>query len=68
MNPADDTPAEAPREGVGRYLTARDLPGSEEDIARNAAPPLRRSADASRRRVVGELKDIRAALAAAIDD
>ena len=63
-------PAEAdrPREGVHRYLTAKDLPARDEDTARDTGPPLRRASDASRLRLVQELKDIRTALADAIAD
>lgn len=49
-----------------RYLTARDLPGREEETGRDTGPPLRRASDAARLRIVEELKDIRAALAEAI--
>ena len=63
--PAEAT-AEQPREGMRRYLTARDLPDPDEDQARDAGPPLRRASDASRQRVIEELKGIRAALAEAI--
>ncbi len=57
-------------EGTGakpRYLTARDLPDRDEP-APETAPPLRRASDASRARIVEDLKGIRANLAAAIGD
>lgn len=65
MNPADgdDEEPEAPREGVRRYLTARDLPDHDEPSAQQQHPRLRRAAD---RILLDELKAIREGLAAAI--
>ncbi|MEL7729451.1 MerR family transcriptional regulator [Citromicrobium bathyomarinum] len=65
---AGDKPAEAPREGMRRYLTASDLPDRDEPPAPPAGPPLRRASDASRDKVLRELKSIRDALADAIAD
>jgi DNA-binding transcriptional MerR regulator len=66
---AGDAAPEAPREGMHRYLTARDLPDRDELAQpRHEGPPLRRAADAARLRIVEQLKDIRAALADAIGD
>lgn len=59
-----DTP-EPPREGVHRYLTARDLPDRDEPTVQQAHPPLRRAAD---RALLERLKAIREGLAAAIAD
>ncbi|MEL7691539.1 MerR family transcriptional regulator [Citromicrobium bathyomarinum] len=57
---------EAPREGMHRYLTARDLPDRDELAQpRNEGPPLRRAAD---RALIEKLKAIREGLAAAIAD
>ena len=68
INRAGDKPAEAPREGMRRYLTASDLPDRDEPPAPQAGPPLRRASDASRDKVLRDLKSIRAALADAIAD
>ncbi|GAB5349968.1 MerR family transcriptional regulator [Alteriqipengyuania sp. 357] len=67
MNPAneDDEQPEAPREGMRRYLTARDLPDEEELAAHRADPPLLRAAD---RALVEKLRAIRDSLAEAIGD
>tara|TARA_B100001179_G_scaffold126941_1_gene90942 strand:+ start:1097 stop:1588 length:492 start_codon:yes stop_codon:yes gene_type:complete len=69
---ADDETSEAPREGVHRYLTAKDLPDRDED-----APPAsftslaKRSAagnEPGRLGLLQDLKSIRANLAAALGD
>ena len=63
----DGAPDAAPEQGARpRYLTARDLPDRDEP-APETAPPLRRASDASRARIVEELKGIRANLAAALE-
>jgi len=56
---------EPPREGVHRYLTARDLPDRDEPPSQQAHPPLRRAAD---RALIERLKTIREGLADAIAD
>ena len=63
---AGDAAPEAPREGMHRYLTARDLPDRDELAQpRHEGPPLRRAAD---RALIEKLKAIREGLAAAIAD
>ena len=61
----DGENAEAPREGVRRYLTASDLPDRDEPAGGQTHPRLRRAAD---RALIEELKAIREGLAAAIGD
>lgn len=72
MSAADDERPEAPRKGVRRYLTARDLPDPDEVFEPSSFKPLRRSTDhrpdESKQALLAELKDIRAALAEAIGD
>ena len=65
MNPQDEQQAEPPREGVHRYLTARDLPDRDEPAAQQTHPRLRRAAD---RALIEELKTIREGLATALAD
>ena len=68
MTPAngDDDETEAPREGVRRYLTARDLPDQDEIAGpQQPQPRLRRAAD---RALLDELKAIREGLSDAIED
>tara|TARA_B100000678_G_scaffold274795_1_gene266173 strand:+ start:304 stop:771 length:468 start_codon:yes stop_codon:yes gene_type:complete len=66
VNRHDDEQPEPPREGVQRYLTARDLPDRDELAQpRHEGPPLRRAAD---RALIEKLKAIREGLAAAIAD
>ncbi|MBB3035491.1 MerR family transcriptional regulator [Alteriqipengyuania lutimaris] len=72
MSATDDDRPEAPREGVRRYLTARDLPDPDEIAEPASFAPLRRSSDhqpdETQQALLAELKDIRAALAEAIGD
>ena len=66
VNRHDDEQPEPPREGVQRYLTARDLPDRDELAQpRHEGPPLRRAAD---RALIEKLKAIREGLAAGIAD
>ena len=69
---ADDSSAEAPREGMHRYLTAKDLPDRDE-----VAPPASftsltgksgAASEPGRLALLQDLKAIRANLAAAIGD
>ena len=78
MNASDeDTPRapEGPRQGVHRYLTARDLPDRDDETPPTSFAPLHRSAEPGqaapgpdREKLLAELKAIRAALAEAIGD
>ena len=74
MEPSDeDRPAtpEAPRQGMHRYLTARDLPDRDDDTLPTSFVPLRRTAHdpagPDSATLVKELQAIRDALAEAIE-